>query len=163
MQVIKNIFIYLILGFATFCIGCVHLMGPQQRLNTFNNNDYNKYRIAGTGSISGQAFLRQQGGGVVYGAGSEVILLPRTAYTIETVTRGILKGIKLIPPIDRRLPIAKTQADGQGNYSFTNVPSGDYYVGCDIIWYVASRKQGGPVMMQFSIAPGEHKRIMITE
>lgn len=159
----KNIPIYFIVGFSTICIGCTHLMAPKQRLNKFNDYEYNKYRIAGTGSVSGQAFLRQQGGGVVYGAGSEVILLPRTAYTGEIVNREVLRSTKLMPPIDTRLPILKTQADGQGNYSFINLTYGDYYVGCDIIWYVSGRRQGGPVMMIFSLAPGEHKRVMITK
>ena len=39
----------------------------------------------GTGTISGSALIRQQGGGVVSCAGTTIMLLPATAYAAERI------------------------------------------------------------------------------
>ena len=132
----KIIAVCLLLGL----MGCATTATIQPRQSKFVENDFYDYLGPGDGRIIGQAFLKTQGGDVKYGAGNEVMLVPVTPYTKETMDRRIWSEIGFMG-IDRRLQkyIRRTVADGQGGFEFDGIPSGDYFLICTIVWGVPSR------------------------
>lgn len=61
-----------------------------------------------------------------------------------------------------------TTCDAQGNFSFTDLPDGEYYVNAMVVWgipmgYGMVSRQGGPVMQRVSLHGGEHKRVVLTQ
>lgn len=131
---------------------------------------------AGTGRIDGQAFLRQAGGMVVTAAGETVELLPVTPYTTELLTalqtaeqQALLQGTTAtIGNRDPRLEqyTRRTTADAQGNFSFTGLPPGDYYVHTEVRWLIPGQfgpaPQGGHLFERFTLAAGQSLRVILT-
>src|SRR4030095_16529486 len=66
------------------CAGCATRQ-PVQMQTAFDPLEHNAYMEPGENSIKGQGFLRQQGGGVVTCAGSEVFMVPATSFFREVV------------------------------------------------------------------------------
>jgi hypothetical protein len=91
----------------------------------FDYDLHKSYVQKGNNTIKGQAFLRQQGGGVVTCAGSEVLLVPDTPYFREMIT--ILKSGKRpageMDPVGKSI-IRRSRGDAQGNFIFNEVPDG---------------------------------------
>ena len=87
------------------------------------------YDSRGSSSISGEAYYRI-GGGVVLAAGSEVVLVPDTAYTRELwepARSGRYSGVANFDP--RYFKYRRsTVADGNGYFRFTGLPAGSYIV-----------------------------------
>lgn len=122
----------------------------------------------GTGIVSGQVFLRTRGGEVRYGAGSEVILNPVTSYSRFWYEVGHVQRKQISPP-DPRLDryLITTQADGNGNFRFENVPAGDYYLTSSVFWEVpvgiyTSQPQGGFISEPVTVVDGSEIRQMLT-
>ena len=59
----------------------------------FDEEEIRRYSEPGTSGVKGQAFLRQQGGGIVTCAGSEVFLVPATPYYRQLLSTCGLAGI----------------------------------------------------------------------
>lgn len=137
---------------AVSMIGCVY-----PRMATFVEAEYAPYAEPGTGSISGQAFLKTRGGDVKYGAGNEVYLNPVTTYSTEWYQETVLKNRRLKPADPRTEKYHWiTVADGQGHFTFENVPAGDYYVACAITWMVdAFTTTGDIVHARVTVKDGE--------
>jgi hypothetical protein len=97
----------------------------------------------GSGRIEGQAFLRQQGGGVVKAAGEDVYLIPATAYARERFaaiyggnkSTFFGKKIENTPP-EYEQYTRKTKADAEGRFVFENVAPGSYLVQTQVFWSV---------------------------
>lgn len=116
--------------------------------------------------VSGSAFLRQRGGGVVTCAGSTVHLVPATLYAerVYSAMYGTTQGpamrttgaLDLQPKSDEfgRL-MRRTECDAQGNFRFTGVADGDYYVESTVTWMAGDARQGGPVMRRVRVASGD--------
>jgi hypothetical protein len=144
------------------------------------------YQTAGKSSIKGQAFLKTAGGEVRYGAGSEVFLLPLTIVTKDwyNLATGIhgdptflqaqkrLKESKQLAGLPPEMPkvsqILKqfqksTIADGNGNFEFIGLPSGEYIVSCNIFWLVGKIFTGGPIFQIVKIEDGESKNLVLTQ
>lgn len=122
----------------------------------------------GTGVVTGQVFLRTMVGEVRYGAGSEVILNPVTSYSRFWYEQGHLQNRRLTPP-DPRVDeyLITTQADGNGNFRFENVPAGEYYLTSSVFWQVpvgafSSQQQGGWVSEPITVRDGAEVRQMLT-
>ena len=116
--------------------GCASVT-PQERTAVYNPAELAPYSKPGTGKIVGQAFLKNLGGDVKYGAGNMVWLHPVTRLTTEWFTKHIVHGIPLLagnPRTDdyRRQAIA----DAEGRFEFNGLPPGDYYLTCSITWGV---------------------------
>jgi hypothetical protein len=90
---------------------------------------------AGRAKISGQAFVRLNSGKLWRATGTDVELVPRTAYADERIAaiygakKYALRGV-LIPDAD---PVyvtymRRTVASSGGSFSFDRVADGDYYV-----------------------------------
>jgi hypothetical protein len=140
--------------------GCVASQPAAQR--GFNAAEAEFAKARGAGTVKGQLFLRRKDGVVVYGAGSEVRLVPRTAHSEEAVTNSF-KGGKLrlemdyVSAAELRLDPGleayskRIKADGQGNFTFEGVPPGRYFVLGRVSWcapgaYGSCNKQGGEIM-----------------
>lgn len=133
----------LLMVVAVFLVGCVATPTIEiiQR-PPFPVEEYQKLNKLGEGTVSGQVFLKTRGGDVKYGAGNLVWLNPKTSYsdfwhkwTSARINEGAL--VKLAP-YDKRLEdyIIETQADGEGRFTFENVPDGLYYCTSNVHWEV---------------------------
>ena len=95
----------------------------------FNEGEFAGYDGRGASSISGEAYYRISGS-VVLAAGSEVVLVPDTAYTRELwepARSGRYSGVSNFDP--RYFKYRRsTVADSNGYFRFTGLPAGSYIV-----------------------------------
>jgi hypothetical protein len=95
----------------------------------FNEREFAGYDTSGNSSISGEAYMRVSGG-IVLAAGSEVVLVPDTAYTRELwepARSGRYSGVSNFDP--RYFKYRRsTTADRNGYFRFTRLPAGTYIV-----------------------------------
>ena len=122
----------------------------------------------GQAEVSGQAFLRRNDGIVVYGAGSEVLLIPKTAYSDERMQQ--IYGSGKISYFGRTFTnddpdyynYARTAiADGEGRFSFDNVAYGDYYLITTVTWMIQYAQQGGSLMERVSVRDGQDVSVIM--
>lgn len=120
----------------------------------------------GTGSIEGQAFLRTVGGDVRYAAGERVMLVARTPYAREVIGRRVY-GVPS-PSVDQRLAshARTTQADGEGRFTFTDLPACHYIVTTQVYWAIPvgymNDTQGGVLSREITLDNGETENIVLT-
>ena len=127
----------------------------------------------GPNEIRGQAFLRQRGGGVVTCASSEVTLIPSTSYALERISNiyGVTtRAAQAYRVADEPDPgylrdIRTTTCDAQGNFSFSGVADGYYFVTTRVVWEVPSgygymSTQGGSVMAPYMFGAVKSKRLL---
>lgn len=138
---------------------------PYELQNKFNPSDYAEYMKTGRASVTGQAFLRQQGGGTVTCAGSTVTLLPDTIHFREEL--GIVRmGRQVKGGLDDQAPQYRmlrrtTQCDAQGNFQFDSIPEGEYLILTNVSWTVGYQRQGGLLGRPIEVkAPG--LRVLLT-
>lgn len=154
--------------------GCASTPPPQPTAS-FNPAEAQYSRARGTATVKGQAFLRRNDGVVVYGAGSDVMLIPKTSYADE-VFQASFKGRKLRMEVrlfgnagpnlmnnDYSLDpameafVRRQKADGQGNFAFESIPPGEYFILTRVTWCVPSRygceQQGGDLLETVRVAP----------
>ena len=159
---------------ALFITGCVAKPIPKLT-NQFNEQDFAPYAKKGTASIIGQAFLKTRGGEVRYGAGDTIFLFPSTPYTREMqhFTHHEITNRVTIENVDKRWRdyIKKITADGSGNFEFSDIPAGEYFLECALFWEVpkscygcAGLEETGDVLRkQIKITEGEKLKIMLTD
>lgn len=127
----------------------------------------------GNNSISGSAFLRQQGGGVVTCAGQDVTLIPATAYarrvfvalygTATEPARNKGSYVKIEPSSDEFGKLVRTtQCDAQGNFSFNKIADGDFFLETKVTWVVAHAINGGAIFRPVHVSGGEEIRVVIS-
>lgn len=138
----------------------------------FDPNEVAFINQSGSNTINGEAFLRQRGGGVVTCAGSEVELLPAGGYARQRMSQiygseqggyvysgNILTGDEADPQY--LLMTRKTTCDSQGNFRFSGVANGDYFVLACVEWQVqAYTSEGGCMMRKVSARGGSQELIM---
>ena len=157
-------------------------------VNQFKPEASSWFNQSGNSSISGQAFLRQRGGGVVTCAAEEVTLYPVTDYSEEVISAqfdgaknkgyssyydvwGISSGsVEFDPPLSSEfLQNTKTTiCDAQGNFTFKNLPAGrEYYVLSRVIWEVPDSYgmsiEGGSLMLRVSTEEGETTEVVLSQ
>jgi len=125
-------------------------------VNRFDIDEALYIKKSGPSIIMGDAFVRQQGGGVVTCAGSLVRLTPDTKYSRERmgiIYRNSEKGYRLY--IDRIIPVADasyssysrtTKCDAQGKFKFSDIFPGNYFVTTEVSWVISGLQQGGSLM-----------------
>lgn len=139
---------------------------PVHQIKTpFNEQDFAPYSKKGTASIVGQAFLKTRGGEVRYGAGNTVALFPSTAYTQE-ITQNL--GFDMPNYNDGwKKYIRKIMADGSGNFEFSEIPAGDYYLETEIFWEVPGKyglqRTGDVVRKVVKVTEGEKLKVILTQ
>lgn len=114
----------------------------------FPIQEYKALAKTGTGIVEGQAFLRTRGGDVKVGAGSSVILNPRTSYSDQWYQVNYLqrRPMEMADYAQVEYHI-ETIADAEGRFSFSNVPPGQYYATTKITWE-APVGYNGSLMLQ---------------
>jgi len=112
-------------------------------VNTFNAAEASFINEEGKAKINGQAFLRRNDGLVVYAAGSEVFLIPSTAYSDERLnaiyqgkkSAHLFRNVKFEnDSLEYKNYIKSTKADGEGEFEFSNVAAGTYYLTTQVYW-----------------------------
>lgn len=127
----------------------------------------------GNNEISGSAFLRQQGGGVVTCAGQDVTLIPATTYARRVVialygtateqARNQGRSVRIEPSSDEFGKLVKTtQCDAQGNFSFENITDGEFFLETKVTWVVAGSTNGGAIIRPVRVSGGERIRVVIS-
>ncbi|MCJ0804021.1 hypothetical protein [Vibrio vulnificus] len=139
---------------------------------TFPAHEYEALNKTGNATVSGQVFMKTRGGDIKYGAGSKVWLNPKTSYSDQWYSVTLSNrfqvdglGFKKLSDADSRLSgyIIDTQADGFGNFTFNNVPAGEYYLTSGVTWEAPGGSlQGGLVVKLVSVNDGDNLKIMLT-
>lgn len=140
---------------------------PVQMQSTFNPELHKQFLQDGTGSIKGQGFLRQQGGGVVTCAGGPATMFPATQFFKEIV--GLMAAGKS-PQLQQSIPpnpenskmLRESQCDAQGNFTFTGLPAGNWLVLTEVIWVIDHQRQGGVLMREVVVGDGE-VQVLLTD
>lgn len=158
------------LGTATICAALVGCAGsplgpPAPAVNISGAFDEAlARRLVGDGvnTIKGNAFMRQRGGGVVTCAGSDVFLIPATAYAKERMAylydtsgesgdNSHRRDFRFNPdPPGYTSIVRKTRCDSQGNFVFDRVADGEFFVQTRVLWMVGSL-QGGNLMHRVTV------------
>ena len=142
----------------------------QERVAKYDPAEYARYAGTGSARIAGQAFAKTVGGDVKYAAGNTVRLYPVTSMTTEWYETAI-KGGKPMKAGDERMMqhSRSTVADGSGNFEFTGLPAGDYYVVTGVEWGVPTGMQFFPIEQtgtaltgKVHVSDGESKRVILT-
>lgn len=143
---------------------------PVPVTKAFDANQAQYMLRRGTNIVTGSALIRQNGGGVVTCAGTEVSLVPATDYATERMQilyRSTNKGYLsagapnwINPPSvpaetdSRYLSLSRrTICDAQGKFEFADVADGSYYVTTAVLWRIGYNVQGGNLMQRVDL-PG---------
>lgn len=171
MGLIKKIAIFIILS----SLGCATFTAPIYLTSSFDYLEAQRYLQSGGNKITGSALIRQQGGGVVTCAGSEVQMIPVTPYATERMMKIYgsdqkgyvsyyrLTGLKFEPDYpEYQNAKRKVIGDAQGMFEFENVADGEYYIITQITWTVGYSVQGGAIMQRVKVENGETKKIVLS-
>jgi hypothetical protein len=128
----------------------------------FDYSEHEPYATPGEIGISGQAFLRQQGDSVVTCAGSRVLLLPATSYFREMFWHMIVAGSEPKPP-ETPYPslkgmIRRTECDAQGNFSFSEIPDGTWFVLTQV-----NAGDGGVLITEVTLSNRRTIQVLLTD
>jgi hypothetical protein len=143
--------------------GCVtQQRQPVQMQTEFDYDMHKSYIGSGPNTIMGQGFLRQKGGGVVTCAGSQVLLMPATPYFREAIghiRNGKKPQAKAIDPAYAR----QAQCDAQGNFVFSEIPNGTWFVVTEVKWSVGYSRQGGSLLQEVTVSGGKTTQVLLSE
>ena len=144
---------------------------PVQMQTKFDYGAHKPYTQAGTNTIKGQGFLRQQGGGIVTCAGNEVYLMPATSFFREAANHvlagknpqfgNVIDPAKADPAYKAMLK--QSQCDAQGNFIFSNLPNGNWLVVTAVTWTVGYSRQGGNLVREVNVTNGETAQVLLTD
>ena len=144
------------------CVKPVALKSP------FKEPDFSA-ATEGTATISGQAFLRTQGGDVKYGAGYVVKFFPATPYFEEWFDNHVVLGLPIAPDDITKIDNlyinygATTTADSAGNFGPIKVTPGKYLIWCHISWLVTQyQRSGGYAYAKVTVNDGQNVRVVVT-
>lgn len=149
----------LLLLFLVSCVQTVKVQTP------FDPAEVAFSQKPGTATVSGQAFMRRNDGLVVYGAGSPVFLVPESRMLREAVTKfEASNGMVKFEAADARMKayIRQTQANGEGRFSFSNIPDGNYLVFTTVTWKAGDWSQGGEIYRYVTVAAGKNVDVILT-
>jgi len=139
-----------------------------ERNRPFISLEYDDYRVNGTGTVNGQAFLRTRGGEVKFGAGSVVHVVPVTSYSFEWYNREIL-GDEVLAERDARAEYFHwtVRADGFGEFLLEDLPPGEYFLACEVVWDVRGpsgrfHQAGGWAHARIKVREGRTTRAVLT-
>lgn len=115
--------------------GCVAARAPVVLMASFDAQAASFINASGRAKVSGQAFVRRNNGKLLRAVGTDVFLIPRTAYADERIValygnRNQLRWGVRAPDADPLYEqyMRKTVASSGGSFSFDHVADGEYYV-----------------------------------
>lgn len=162
---------------ALFCANFCCAAEPVKLRNAFSIEAVSFVKQPGNSTVTGKAFLKLADGAYKSCAGFNIELLPVAAYSSERIlaTYGNDQQGQILleqnPP--RFIPdvpeyhemLLKGACDAGGEFKFTQVPSGDYFVMAFIIWEDASgatpRKTGGGVMKRIHVVRDARLEVLL--
>lgn len=124
-----------VLLLAVAASGCAPTGAPVVLTASFDPQAAAFVNATGRAKVSGQAFIRRNNGKLLRAVGTDVFLIPRSAYADERI--AAIYGDGNQPIAGRHLPDAdplyetymrKTVASSGGSFSFDRVADGEYYV-----------------------------------
>lgn len=127
----------------------------------------------GPATVSGQAFMRQNGGGVVTCAGETVHLIPAGAYTKEFMTKAFrspqggripaIMAFQTDHPAEYGRLQRRTTCDAEGDFEFQGVANGEYYVTSVVLWQVGDSfiPEGGALAKYVRVSNGNSQRVLL--
>ena len=128
----------------------------------FDYSEHEPYAKPGENGISGQAFVRQQEDSVVTCAGSRVLLVPATSYFREMFWHMIIAGSEPEPPEtpypSLKSMIRRTQCDAQGNFSFSEIPDGTWFILTEV-----NARGGGVLITEVTLSNGRIIQVLLTD
>lgn len=165
---------------ATIVFACTTVTGCGPE-NVKTNSSFDAGQAAamlnkGNATIKGSGLIRQNGGGVVTCAGSEVQMIPATEYAKERIAAiygNTNRGHKELglftratkfenEPAAYRQDMRTTNCDAQGTFVFHDVAKGEFFLVTVITWMVGNyNRQGGAIMQRVSISDDETKEIVL--
>ena len=161
--------IYL-LALVALLAGCVSLTPPPKwnPVSDVSEAEYQPFLKDGTGTLTGQAFLTQRGGGVVKAAGRTVTLDPATSVGNEWWGKAgkIWMHHNLTPPSPGFAKARRTKvADADGRFKFSDLPAGKYYVLTEVTWEIGDYNptQGGLVGQVVEIRDGQITEVVLNQ
>lgn len=156
--------------------GCAS-MQPVTLTTQFDPAEVAWASLPGTGSVTGQAFFQTAGGEPRTCAGQVVELVPDSTFLRERLAaiygnttkgfRPLISGKRKFAdnPPAYQAAARQSPCDAQGNFAFTDLPAGRYYVVAGIGWTLPGNylpSQGGWLMESLDLAEGESKRVILT-
>lgn len=150
---------------------------PTDLAVTFDPSEVAWAKGEGANRISGNAVLRTVGGEARTCAGLDAWLVPVSTYAnarmsamFGSLQRGYLaadSGFQFKSTDPSYVAAAKNRkCDAQGNFTFGQVPDGDYFVTAEVTWSAPGQyglsSQGGVLMERVSVKGGESKELVLT-
>lgn len=145
---------------------------------TFDASEVSWFSEKGIGAINGQAFFQTRGGQPRTCAGLEISLQPKSDYGRERLialygsaeagfSTMASANVQFTPDSADYKQARKTSiCDAQGNFSFTGLPAGEYFLTTAIMWTVPGQEfmppQGGLLMQSVKLTDGESARVIMT-
>ncbi len=155
----------LILAVTAFVSGCA-APEPYFIKSKVDHNALQGYLVSSNSKLVGQAFLKTRGGDVKFGAGSTVYLYPAVEYSNEINNIPWFKDVKGRDPEWSKY-VRSTMADGNGNFEFSDIGSGTYYVETRVTWEVPGQygmsTQGGLVRKMVDISKNSVTKVILTQ
>jgi hypothetical protein len=147
-------------------VGCVAVPTQPVQIN-YTDAEFAPYRGKGDAVVYGQAFLRQEGGGVVVCAGEPVVLFPHTP-SFDQVVAVARKHVRPIFPgtADPRFKeVARVATcDAQGNFRFAELPRARWYIYSQVKWSAGDfGQQGGDLLGEVDTSVGGEQQVLLTD
>ena len=161
---------------ALFFIALVSCVPTHQVIETksvYNPEDAAFIHEDGNAIVEGQGFLRTTIGEVRTCAGSKVHLFPVTEYSVERMRNiygNVIAGRSLnnqsVDAPDPRYvrDALETVCDAEGDFQFTNVPRGNYFIATGVWWQIPGAYnplQGANLMKRIRIMGSEDEHIRV--
>lgn len=146
--------------------GCVAT--PVAIKTPYSVEEHEPYRLEGKNSVTGQAFMRQAGGGTVSCAGTPATLFPDTAFfreAIDIASRGMKPDASGQTRPNRQGSSFRSAAcDAQGNFVIERVPAGRWVLVAEVRWWAGPYSpQGGMLRQAVEVKDGATNRFLLTD
>ncbi|MBI4920326.1 MAG: carboxypeptidase regulatory-like domain-containing protein [Devosia nanyangense] len=148
--------------------GCATVGAPAVMAARFDPAEAAYVLAPGKAHVRGQAFVRQNNGKLLRATGTDVFLIPRTAYADERI--AALYGERRQLRTGARLPdsdplydhyMRKTIASSGGSFDFDGVADGDYYVVAMIHLPAESVFLQFPILEQVTVKGGKSVKLVM--
>lgn len=148
--------------------GCVATRAPVVLTTSFDAQAASFINASGRAKVSGQAFIRLNSGKLWRATGTDVHLIPRTAYADERIAAIYGKGNQQVAGV--RMPdtdplyeqyMRKTVASSGGSFSFDHVADGDYYIVAMIHLPSNLSFTQFPILERVSVQGGKSVRVVM--